>query len=81
MPGRGDRRARRLLELSEIVASEVRAQSFYSARTADGVARINAYRRLERLPAFVVVGWGEKDYLAQWRTSARRCCCGCSSSV
>ena len=55
------------LELSEIVASEVRAQSFYSARTADGVARINAYRRLERLPAFVVVGWGEKDYLTQWR--------------
>ena len=54
-------------ELNEIVASDVRAQSFYSARTADGVARINAYRRLERLPAFVVVGWGEKDYLAQWK--------------
>ncbi|HAF55998.1 MAG TPA: GGDEF domain-containing protein [Thauera sp.] len=59
-------------ELSDIVASGVLAQSFYSSRTADGVTRINAYRRLERMPAFVVLGWGEKDYLAQWREDVRK---------
>jgi diguanylate cyclase (GGDEF)-like protein/PAS domain S-box-containing protein len=58
-------------ELSDIVGSGVRAQSFYSERTADGVTRINAYRRLERMPAFVIVGWGEKDYLAQWQQDVR----------
>lgn len=59
-------------ELSDIVASGVQAQSFYSARTADGVTRINAYRKLERMPAFVVLGWGEKDYLAQWQHDVRK---------
>ena len=54
-------------ELTDIIASGVEAQSFYSARTADGVNRINAYRRLAGMPAFVVVGRGENDYLAQWR--------------
>jgi diguanylate cyclase (GGDEF)-like protein/PAS domain S-box-containing protein len=50
----------------------VQAQSFYSARTADGVTRINAYRKLERMPAFVVLGWGEKDYLAQWQEDVQK---------
>ena len=59
-------------ELSDIIASGVQAESFYSTRTADGVTRINAYRRLERMPAFVVLGWGEKDYLAQWHEEARK---------
>ena len=59
-------------ELSDIIASGVQAQSFYSTRTADGVTRINAYRRLERMPAFVVLGWGEKDYLAQWHEDVRK---------
>ncbi|HRP24480.1 MAG TPA: EAL domain-containing protein [Thauera sp.] len=59
-------------ELSDIVASGVPAQSFYSTRTADGVTRINAYRRLERMPAFVVLGWGEKDYLTQWHEDVRK---------
>ncbi|CAM5434047.1 EAL domain-containing protein [Thauera mechernichensis] len=53
-------------ELRDIVASGVGAQAFYSARTADGINRINAYRKLASMPAFVVVGWGEDDYLAQW---------------
>ncbi len=59
-------------ELSDIVASGVQAQSFYSTRTADGVTRINAYRRLASMPAFVVVGWGEKDYLVQWHADRRK---------
>ena len=53
-------------ELTDIIASGVEAQSFYSARTADGVNRINAYRKLSVMPAFVVVGRGEDDYLVQW---------------
>jgi diguanylate cyclase (GGDEF)-like protein/PAS domain S-box-containing protein len=59
-------------ELSDIVASGVQAQSFHSTRTADGVTRLNAYRKLERMPAFVVLGWGEKDYLAQWHQDVRK---------
>ena len=59
-------------ELSDVVASGVEAQSFYSTRTADGVTRLNAYRKLERMPAFVVLGWGEEDYLAQWHEDVRK---------
>jgi len=59
-------------ELVDIVASGVQAQSFYSARTADGIHRINAFRRLSVMPAFVVVGLGEADYLAQWRDDVRK---------
>ncbi len=59
-------------ELSDIVASGVQAQSFHSTRTADGVTRLNAYRKLERMPAFVVLGFGEKDYLAQWDQDVRK---------
>ena len=59
-------------ELSDIVASGVEAQSFHSTRTADGVTRLNAYRKLERMPAFVVLGFGEKDYLAQWDQDVRK---------
>ncbi len=54
------------------MASGVQAQSFYSARTADGIHRINAFRRLSVMPAFVVVGLGEADYLAQWRDDVRK---------
>ncbi|ENO87025.1 bifunctional diguanylate cyclase/phosphodiesterase [Thauera linaloolentis] len=60
------------LELSDIIASGAGAQSFYSARTADGVNRINAFRRLSLAPAFVVVGWGEDDYLAPWWDEVRK---------
>lgn len=59
-------------ELADIVNSGVQAQSFYSARTADGITRINAYRKLASMPAFVVVGWGEDDYLVQWRDDLRK---------
>ena len=58
-------------ELAETVASGVAAESFYSAQTADGIERTSAFRRLSVMPAFVVVGWGEDDYLAQWRDDLR----------
>lgn len=58
-------------ELADILASGTTAESFYSARTADGINRINAFRRLSLLPAFVVVGWGEEDYLAPWWREVR----------
>src|SRR5690606_12400093 len=53
-------------EVTDIAASGVAQATFYSSRTADGVNRINAYRKLALMPAFVVVGQGEDDYLAQW---------------
>lgn len=59
-------------ELKDIVAAGARVESFYSARTADGISRINAFRRLSLMPAFVVVGWGEEDYLAAWRDDMRK---------
>ena len=59
-------------ELTNIVASGAPQATFYSARTADGINRTNAYRKLALMPAFVVVGLGEADYLGQWRDDVRK---------
>ena len=59
-------------ELADLLASGQSHATFYSARTADGVNRTNAYRKLALMPAFVVVGMGEEDYLAQWRADVRK---------
>ena len=59
-------------ELTDLVASGESRATFYSARTADGIHRTNAYRKLALMPAFVVVGMGEDDYLAQWRDDVRK---------
>lgn len=53
-------------ELTQLVRSGVRSGTFYSDRTADGITRTNAYRRLSGMPVFMVAGLGEEDYLAQW---------------
>ncbi|MFT3757930.1 EAL domain-containing protein [Thauera sp.] len=59
-------------ELIGILASGSEAQSFFSRSTADGVERINAFRRLSLLPAFVIVGHGKEDYLAPWWIEVRK---------
>ena len=59
-------------EVTEIIASGVAAATFYSDRTADGIPRTDAYRKLALMPAFVVVGLGEQDYLAQWYADLRK---------
>lgn len=59
-------------ELTDIIASGVARATFYSDRTADGINRIDAYRKLSLMPAFVVVGLGEEDYLAQWWDDVRK---------
>ncbi len=59
-------------KLADIIASGVAQATFYSDRTADGINRIDAYRKLSLMPAFVVVGLGEEDYLAQWWDDVRK---------
>lgn len=59
-------------EVTDIIASGVKEATFYSAGTADGINRIDAYRRLSLMPAFVVVGLGEDDYLAEWHADVRK---------
>ena len=59
-------------EVTAIVNAGVPTATFYSDNTADGINRIDAYRKLSLMPAFVVVGLGEEDYLAQWRVDVRK---------
>ena len=59
-------------ELTALVASGNASGTFYSDNTADGIRRTSAYRRLADMPAFVVVGLGEEDYLAQWHDDLRK---------
>lgn len=54
-------------ELTELLESGAAAGIFYSDGTADGIARTDAFRRLETMPVFVVAGLGEDDYLVTWR--------------
>ena len=59
-------------ELSDIIASGVREQTFHVYRTGDNVERINSYRRLSAVPFHLVVGMGADDYLERWREGARK---------
>jgi diguanylate cyclase (GGDEF)-like protein/PAS domain S-box-containing protein len=59
-------------ELSAVIASGRQQATYYSPRMADGVSRMGAYRKLAAMPAFVVVGQGEQDYLAQWYADVRK---------
>ena len=59
-------------ELTDIIASGVTAKTYFSAQTADGVERTNAYRRLSAMPLYLVVGMGADDYLVQWRSEVKK---------
>ena len=54
-------------ELTELMLSGAQSGIFFSAGTADGIPRTDAFRRLADLPLIVVAGLGEEDYLATWR--------------
>ncbi|MBB5217121.1 bifunctional diguanylate cyclase/phosphodiesterase [Parapusillimonas granuli] len=60
------------VQLARLMRSGVSASTFHSQATADGVARLDAYRRLAAMPAFVVVGLGESDYLLQWHDDVKK---------
>ena len=55
------------LELTELMESGAQSGIFFSAGTADGIPRTDAFRRLSGLPLIVVAGLGEDDYLTTWR--------------
>ena len=59
-------------ELAAIIASGVKSQTFHPRQTADGVERINNYRRLTAVPFHQITGMGADDYLAEWRGNVRR---------
>ncbi|GAB4214640.1 MAG: hypothetical protein Fur007_11220 [Rhodoferax sp.] len=48
------------------VASGVRADTYFTARGADGQRRLASYRFLEQAPMVVVVALSEADYLQPW---------------
>jgi two-component system sensor histidine kinase/response regulator len=58
-------------ELAATIASGKRNATYHSIRTADGIERINSYRRLESMPFHLVVGMGSDSYLGKWREEAR----------
>ena len=53
-------------ELSQLVHSGTQSGTIYTRRTTDKIPRIGNFRKLSSMPIFVVVAFGEKDYLAQW---------------
>lgn len=59
-------------ELTALLESGEQSGIFYSDGTADGVSRIDAFRRLSAMPVFVVAGLGKEDYLATWRHDVNR---------
>lgn len=60
------------IELAQLLRSGAASGTFYSEKTADGITRTDAYRRLSAMPAFVVVGLGESDYLLQWHDDVKK---------
>ena len=59
-------------ELADIIASGRPSASFHAARTADGIERTSAYRRLKSAPMHLVVGMSAEHYLAGWRDEVRK---------
>lgn len=53
-------------ELSQLVHSGEQSGTIYTRQTTDHVPRMGNFRRLSSMPVFVVVAFGEEDYLAQW---------------
>ena len=53
-------------ELSQRVHSGAQSGTIYTRQTTDHVPRMGSFRRLSSMPIFVVVAFGETDYLAQW---------------
>ena len=59
-------------ELADAIASGDRARSFHALRTADGVERIDAYRRLSSVPFHLVVGASVGESLGQWKAEVEK---------
>lgn len=55
-------------ELAGLMASGARQGTYHSVQTADGIERINAYRRLDSLPYHLVLGMSAHDYLEEWHS-------------
>lgn len=53
-------------ELSQLVHSSAQSGTLYTRQTTDRVPRMGNFRKLSSMPIFVVVAFGEADYLAQW---------------
>ena len=58
-------------ELATAIASGQDTVTYHSRNTADGIERINTYRRLTSAPFHLVTGVGEPDYMASWYVEVR----------
>ncbi len=54
-------------QLHQAIASGRPSVTFSAARTGDGIARVDTYRRLSAVPFSLVVGRAQSDILAPWR--------------
>ena len=58
-------------ELAAAIASGQDTVTYHARNTADGIERINTYRRLTSVPFHLVTGVGEPDYMASWYVEVR----------
>jgi PAS domain S-box-containing protein len=60
--------------LARLLAGNAQAGTHHAAasETLDGVARLQAYRKVDGWPFYVVAGLAEDDYLHAWRQNAAR---------
>ncbi|MCX8521962.1 MAG: response regulator [Rhodoferax sp.] len=58
-------------ELAAAVASGQDTVTYPARNTADGIARINTYRRLTSVPFHLITGVGAPDYMASWYGEVR----------
>ena len=59
-------------KLQMIIASGSSQSTFQAVTPFDGATRILTFRRLNRVPMFVLASLAEADYLSQWRAERRR---------
>ena len=58
--------------LRDAIARGEAAGTFSGQSGSDGLERILSFRRVGHLPLFIVVGLGQVDYLADWRSEVSR---------
>ncbi len=74
LPGRagqiGDRGYSK--ELRDLLAADTRVATYHSLHTADGLERVDTFRRLSIVPFMLIIGQGTNEYLRAWRVDVVR---------
>ena len=57
-------------QLISLIQSKPEGGEYTAIVALDGVERVNAYRRVERYPFYVIVGLSTEDFSDEWRTNS-----------